>query len=143
MTDWAQVICAVDVRHDCTRIVDAAASLAKKLGANVTILHVVPTGEPGTILAPPERIEAILTEAGPSVREIARLATISLRRDVAVRVEHGEPVSGILRVARETGCDLLVLGTHGRRGLQRAFFGSIVERVVRGASCPVLTVPPP
>ena len=142
MSDWTRLICAVDARHDCGALLEAAVSLARKLGANLTILHVVPTGKPGTIVAPPERIEALVIEAGPPVREIVRSAAASLGRDVAMQVEHGEPANEILRVARKTGCDLVILGTHGRRGLQRAFFGSVAESVVRAASCPVLTVRP-
>jgi nucleotide-binding universal stress UspA family protein len=43
-------------------------------------------------------------------------------------------------VARERPCDLIVMGTHGRTGLRRRLMGSVAEQVVRGASCPVLTV---
>jgi nucleotide-binding universal stress UspA family protein len=67
--------------------------------------------------------------------------------DPKVRVEHrleeGDPVAQILRVADETGCDLIVLGTHGRTGLNRLLMGSVAEKVVRWASCPVLTVKAP
>lgn len=57
--------------------------------------------------------------------------------------EAGEPAAEIVAFARERGVDLLVLGTHGRTGLEHALMGSIAERVVRKAHCPVLTVRPP
>ena len=61
-----------------------------------------------------------------------------------VRVEpclaEGEPASMIVQVARETGADLIVMGTHGRGGLMRVLLGSVAEDVLRHAPCPVLTV---
>jgi nucleotide-binding universal stress UspA family protein len=67
--------------------------------------------------------------------------------DPKVHVEHrlaeGEPDETILRVARESNCDLIVMGTHGRTGLRRALMGSVAEQVVRLATCPVLTVNSP
>src|SRR5262249_7953655 len=52
----------------------------------------------------------------------------------------GDPGREILRAARETGADLIVMGTHGRTGLTRLLTGSVAEKVLRKAPCPVLTV---
>jgi nucleotide-binding universal stress UspA family protein len=52
----------------------------------------------------------------------------------------GEPAEQILRVAREEKADLIVMGTHGRRGWRHAVLGSVAEAVMRQAMCPVLTV---
>jgi nucleotide-binding universal stress UspA family protein len=59
------------------------------------------------------------------------------------RLIEGEPSTEILRVAREAGCDLIVMGTHGWTGLRRLLMGSVAEDVVRKAPCPVLTVKAP
>jgi hypothetical protein len=59
------------------------------------------------------------------------------------RVEEGDAVEAILRVAQEVRADLLVMGTHGRTGLGRLLMGSVAEQVVRKAACPVLTVKAP
>ncbi|MHB1426608.1 MAG: universal stress protein [Gemmataceae bacterium] len=59
------------------------------------------------------------------------------------RLEYGEPESVILKTAQEIGTDLIVMGTHGRTGLRRLLMGSVAERVVRKAPCPVLTVRTP
>ena len=55
-------------------------------------------------------------------------------------VDEGRPAAAILRAARENGCDLIVMGTHGRTGLDRLITGSVAEKVVRLAPCSVLTV---
>jgi nucleotide-binding universal stress UspA family protein len=67
------------------------------------------------------------------------------RTGIAVehRLEYGEPDSVILAVAREISAELIVMGTHGRTGLRRLLMGSVAEKVVRKASCPVLTVRTP
>ncbi len=57
-----------------------------------------------------------------------------------VRLEGGDPVETILETAKKEGIDLIVLGTHGRRGLTHLLIGSVAEKVVRQAGCPVLTV---
>ncbi|MBX6423776.1 universal stress protein [Thermosulfurimonas sp. F29] len=54
----------------------------------------------------------------------------------------GEVAAKICEVAREKGIDLIIMGTHGRKGLERALFGSVAEKVVKTAPCPVLTVNP-
>lgn len=56
------------------------------------------------------------------------------------RLEYGDPAETILSVAQEIGADLIVMGTHGRTGLRRLLMGSVAEKVVRKAFCPVLTV---
>jgi nucleotide-binding universal stress UspA family protein len=58
-------------------------------------------------------------------------------------IEQGTAYEQIVAHARAVGADLIVMGTHGRRGVNRLFMGSVAERVVRTASCPVLTVRPP
>ncbi len=58
------------------------------------------------------------------------------------KVAMGDVVEEILAYAKECGADLIVLGTHGRKGLEKIMFGSVAEGVVKGASCPVLTVNP-
>jgi len=143
MANWSRILCAVDLHHDSGPLLETAASLARKLDAELTLLYVVATGEPRSIIAPPERIHGLVTEAGLPLRNLAATAGAALGREVATRVEHGQPANEILRVSRETACDLLVLGTHGRRGIERAIFGSVAEKVVRSAACPVLTVRPP
>jgi len=87
----------------------------------------------------------------PTIEELARSeAERALERflsghscpkgTVRARVESGDPCDAILRIAREEDFDLIVMGTHGRRGVSHLLLGSVAERIVRTASCPVLTL---
>jgi nucleotide-binding universal stress UspA family protein len=121
-----------------------ACSLARDHEARLIVLHVVmtlgaevvPAGEAGAQLQP----EGYQQQLWDALRRIQS-------PDPAVAVEHrlveGDPAQEILRTAGQPGCDLIVLGTHGRTGLQRLLMGSVAEQVVRKARCPVLTVKAP
>jgi nucleotide-binding universal stress UspA family protein len=121
-----------------------ACSLARDHGARVIVLHVVatlgpelvPFGEAGGQLQP----EGYQNKLWDDVRRVQS-------PDPAVAVDHrlaeGDPAEAILLAAQQTGCDLIVLGTHGRTGLERLLTGSVAEQVVRKAPCPVLTVRAP
>jgi nucleotide-binding universal stress UspA family protein len=118
-----------------------ACALARDYGARLVVVHVaeppVPLYGNGLIVPPTatynEPLRAKLHELLP--------------RDPKVRVEHefaeGDAAIEILRLAEETKCNLIVMGTHGRTGLGRLLMGSVAEQVVRKAPCPVLTVKTP
>ena len=75
-------------------------------------------------------------------RLAAKMAAFGVT-DSDVRVLHGRPADAIVDCADEVGADLIVIGTHGRRGVQRAVMGSVATRVARTAGRPVLVVPVP
>ena len=119
-----------------------ACALARDYGARLIVCHVyqpppVVYGEFGVAPPPPE-------EAPESLRE--RLANIH-PADEGVDVQHylleGDPAEEIFELARDSMCDLIVMGTHGRTGLGRLLMGSVAERVMRRAPCPVLTIKAP
>ena len=118
-----------------------ASALARDYRAHLTILHV--HQEP-VMLFP----EAIIPPRDDDHREelLQQLTALQVA-DPRVRVTHelaeGHPAAEILRVAETTQADLIVMGTHGRRGLKRLMMGSVAERVVENASCPVLTLKTP
>lgn len=122
---------------------DRAVALAKKLDAEVILLNCwdLPIiGLPdGAIVATPEWAERII-EA--SEKELGQEAARHAKSGVKLRTmsKQGEPWKTILDVAAETNAEMIVMGTHGRRGLPRALLGSVAEKVVRTADCPVLTV---
>jgi len=118
-----------------------ACALARDYGARLVPLHVAasPTIGYAEGIIPPDPesyLEAVRDQ-------LARLDVPDVGIQPDRRLEEGDPVSEILRVARETGADLIVMGTHGRTGLSRLLMGSVAELVVRRSSCPVLTVKTP
>ncbi len=63
-------------------------------------------------------------------------------KKVEARVAQGSPAEKIIEAAQKEGMDLIIMGTHGRKGIERAIFGSVCDKVVRNAPCPVLTINP-
>jgi nucleotide-binding universal stress UspA family protein len=115
-----------------------ASALARDYGAKLLILHVIDAPVPlyAEIPITPDPLE-IEEEAR---RKLHELEVSDGKAQVERRVTTGDPPDEILRAAEESGCDLIVLGTHGRTGLGRLLMGSVAEHVIRKASCPVLTV---
>ena len=139
-----QILCPVDFSSFARRALDHAAVLARWYEAELTVLHVSPLMptlfglEPAVnaaTLAPFDQ-EALARELQTFARETARATP---RTSLVVR--SGPAAATILDYAVESKADLIVLGTHGRTGFERLMLGSVTEKVVRKASCPVLTVP--
>jgi nucleotide-binding universal stress UspA family protein len=121
-----------------------ACSLARDHGARLLVLHAIPpTAFEYDALAPHDSPDGYREKLWEDLR---RLETIDPHvRELRVKSElvEGLPSEEILRAARDSGCDLIVLGTHGRTGLGRLLLGSVAEEVLRKAPCPVLAVKSP
>jgi nucleotide-binding universal stress UspA family protein len=119
-----------------------ACALARDHGARLVVLHVpeVPAVMGGTdgliIPTPPIDWEGLRDK-------LHRLRPGDTKVPVEYRVAEGDTATEILRLADEVKADLIVMGTHGRRGVGRLLMGSVAEEVVRKAPCPVLTVKVP
>jgi nucleotide-binding universal stress UspA family protein len=111
-----------------------AAALARDCRARLIVLHIMPSSER----------EGRLHSVGGYRADLEnRLCVVygARRLDrVEYRLQDGEPAAEILRAAQQDACDLIVMGTHGRTGLNRLLLGSVTEAVLRKAVCPVLTV---
>ncbi len=121
-----------------------ARGLAKRFGAALTVLHVVEpvyVAEPYMGIAP--EVGRFLDEEIRNAKSIlARIAADLKKQRLKVRtlVVAGPPALLIVDTAQSSGANLIVMATHGRTGLAHAFIGSVAEKVVRTATCPVLTV---
>jgi nucleotide-binding universal stress UspA family protein len=120
-------------------------ALAGELGARVTLLHVLSPGVvtlPEASYAPTEEERA--ARDGAARAQLRALAFRRVRAGVHVGcdVVEGAAVEGIGEYAREHAVDVIVMGTHGRRGLSHLLLGSVAEALLRAAPCPVLTVGP-
>jgi nucleotide-binding universal stress UspA family protein len=134
------------VPHDFSATAEAALSyataLALKLGARITVLNVyeLPSYGYGEALGFTAEILSDIQRASEEGVKIAADRARSAGVEVNDAVRQGPAWSEIDAAANELGVDLIVMGTHGRKGLSRAFLGSVAEKVVRTAPCPVLAV---
>lgn len=142
MIQWKRICCAVQLPDVPHAAISTAMELAQRFDAHLTFLHVdqlpgytLPDGPAFATAATLNRhrlaIEAMLSE-------LAKTARQSGVHDVETVNNLGEPATEIVRFADLGGFDLLVIGTHGRTGLRHALLGSVCEKVVRRANCPVL-----
>jgi nucleotide-binding universal stress UspA family protein len=137
-----RILVAHDFSDTAQSALDLALSLAEKLDAAVLVMHAyeIPTyGLPEGPVMTVEMVKDIETAARTALDGVVARAQ---RPGISVKavLRHGPAWSEVEAVARETKADLVVVGTHGRRGLARALLGSVAEKVVRTAPCAVLTV---
>jgi nucleotide-binding universal stress UspA family protein len=124
-----------------------AAELARAFAASLDVLHVweAPVFIPPASLLDAGVADLTLVEVFRKNAEegLAKFVEAAKKREIVGRASFAElgcPAQVITDFARNRGYDLIVLGTHGRTGLSHALIGSVAERVVRHASCPVLAV---
>jgi nucleotide-binding universal stress UspA family protein len=122
-----------------------AVNLAKSFKARLLLVHAIATPIP---VAPEVYLDAALFDRIEqqtrtwNLGRLKRLAERASRNGVRVAVQlcEGDAASQIVRAAKSARADVIVIGTHGRSGLPKLLLGSVAERVVRTATCPVLTV---
>jgi len=145
--DWKRICCPIDFSDTARVAMDTACDLAKRIGAELVLLHAYPipgyTFPDGSVVASPKMMDELASQADRHLLEWKREAEGRGCARVAVAKAVGEPAGEIVAFAKANAIDLVVMGTHGRTGLEHALMGSIAERVVRRATCPVLTVRPP
>jgi nucleotide-binding universal stress UspA family protein len=128
-----------DFSGPCEEAFRVACALAKDQSARVVVVHVAvpPAASPPHMPVPmplPEDHHGKLEEM------LDRFRATAPDVQVDFRLADGDAVAGIVDAAQATDCDLIVMGTHGRSGFGRALMGSVAERVLRTAPCPVVTV---
>lgn len=131
------ILAAVDL-SDPVRVVEHAAELAKGLDAELEVLHVIETVLVGpATLGDAGGVEAMTEEGKGALRAHVEQVPTLADRPVEIRVELGDPVDRIVEIATARHPEFVVLGTHGRRGLDRTMLGSVAEGVIRRSPCPV------
>jgi universal stress protein A len=139
-----KILVPVDFSEPSQRALDAAVSVARHFGSELLLFHCYPlpipslTRVPSTV-TPESYVEAIRTAALQRVvewRDKARAQGIRAEAEVGP----GVPASEIAAVAERIGADLIVIGTRGQGNLEHLLLGSVAERTIRIATCPVLTI---
>lgn len=142
MLEWGRLCCATDFSEPARLALLKAAELARRLDCRLEVVHVhTPPPVAPDVLAPPEDLEtAVLDDLETTMSMWRSEAERLIGRAVGSTVLVGDAAGEIVRFARGHAMDLVVVGTHGRRGLRRLVLGSVAERVVREAPCAVLVV---
>jgi len=139
-----KVLVPTDFSESARHALTYGISFAREYSAQLVLLHVVENLTVGyaSDLFPVPMAEVFQEISGYAKTELGKLGAVAREKDLDVdeRVIQGKPSTEIIRLARESEVDMIVLGTHGKGMLDQALFGSTTERVVRRAPCPVLTV---
>jgi nucleotide-binding universal stress UspA family protein len=144
LTPIRHVLCPIDFSDASRHAIEQAVAIARWYRARLTALHVyspifVPV--PG-LPAPEDRVPE--TEVERVNRRATTFVEAASSADVRfdVRISVGQPAAQILSQAAALPVDVIVMGTHGASGFKHVVLGSVAEKVLRQATCPVLTVPP-
>lgn len=147
---YANILCATDGSDLGTKALTHALALAAKLGATVTVVTVT---DPSVVIAP--GAEAMIVDTSAVVADLDKVKATSARKILddadALATKHGQAITGIhvdnstaaegiLRAAKERHADLIVMGSHGRRGLGRLLLGSQAAEVLAHTDTPVLII---
>lgn len=145
MTRFTRLLIPTDFSPASDIALEYGLDLATRFGARVEVLHVI--DDFSVLAAYPDGFYAELPGLRDQLRTEAedRLRTLEARYQTAgvpfaTEIVIGRPARAIVREATDRGVDLIVMGTHGRSGFEHLVLGSVAERVLRTAPCPVLTV---
>jgi nucleotide-binding universal stress UspA family protein len=145
-----RILVPVDFSAHSDRALRYATTLADRLNATVEVLHVVEDPFVSGAWSPeavapniPELLNDLVAAARGKLADLKAAALdrgVHLKATVLTTVVTGRPADSIADYAQTEKFDLIIMGTHGRTGLSHALLGSVAERVVRNAPCPVMTV---
>ena len=141
--NFSHIVAPTDFSPNSERAVDYALQLARRLGAKLTLLHVVP--EPSALDYSMEgvsvqEIQGWEEEAEERLTERLTRAQLEYKEVDALRASALHPRDQIVRAAADLSADLLVISTHGYTGWKHLLFGSDAEKILERAPCPVLVV---
>jgi nucleotide-binding universal stress UspA family protein len=145
MVEIKRILCCVDLSDFSPAVADYAVSLARRLDAGVLFAYVAPSlSQYVGFHVPPSSIDSFVNEivAGAEGAMNKFIAEHCQGVPCQGRIITGYAAEEILALAAAENFDMIVMGTHGRKGIDRILFGSVAEKVVKSAKCPVLTIRP-
>lgn len=148
MLSFNRILCPVDFSEPSYRALRTADELARRYGAELHVLHVVPPVPlvelppgSGTVAFDVKKYESELLASYDKTLNQTIAANVKPDLKIISHLEMGDPAHEIVELAEKINPDVIVIATHGRTGLRRFFFGSVAEAVVRRAPCAVLSIP--
>lgn len=148
MIKLKKILCPTDFSEGSFVALKYAVDFARSTQAKLILMFVVNQKmfSEGLSLARVASPEALGKEMADEARRRIKLLIPAEERDGVdweTNIRSGNPAQEVIRYAKENDIDMIVIGTAGHSGVERMMFGSVAEKVVRGAHCPVLTVRPP
>jgi len=146
MVGFKKILFPVDLTENASKILPYVMSMAEKYDSTIYLLHVVQDLQRwGKLYIPHGSTEKIQKEAVEGANKaMNRVCEDKLQScpNFQRRVVSGDPATEIVKTIEAEGIDLVVVGTHGRKGMEHAIFGSVAENVVKKSPVPVLVVNP-
>ena len=149
MKNLKKIICPVDFSEPSDAALKSAVELAEQYSASIILVHAIneidPTPSPSYTLTHhlmdqiPQIMGQMTENAHKAMQDLIK-NHVEERIPSEHRVVIGDPAESIVELAENEAADLIVMSTHGRSGIKGLFFGSVAEKVVRSAACPVLTM---
>jgi nucleotide-binding universal stress UspA family protein len=149
MKNIKKIICPVDFSEPSDAALNSAVELAEHFSAAMVLCHAIneidPTPSPSYTLTNqlmdqiPQIMGQMTENAHKAMQDLIK-NHVGERIAADHRVVLGDPAKSIVKLAEDEQADLIVMATHGRSGIKGLFFGSVAEKVVRSATCPVLTM---
>ena len=145
MAEIKNILCAVDFSDMSPRVASYAQTLAKALNAGVHVIYVAPSLDQHAFFDVPlpsaqSFVEDVAAEAEKKMEAFIR-DNFSME-NVRGKIARGYADEEILNFAGKEKMDLIVMGTHGRKGVDRILFGSVAEKVIKSSSIPVMSIRP-
>jgi len=145
MNEITKIVVPVDLGKNTQTLSDYALYIGKKLDAQVTFVHVTEFFETGDMMLGSPSFSGINEERLTRAKELmANLVQDNrkLYEKIGGTVLKGDTVDTIVRFAEEENANLVIIGTHGAKGLEKILLGSVAERVLKRVHCPTLTMNP-
>jgi nucleotide-binding universal stress UspA family protein len=140
--DIKKVLVPVDFSENSKKILEAAGYFSGKCQAKLYVVFVVQSFDDYSGFFVPHMPVAKFEEEMVQAAEQKMESFLVGQKNIEAKVLVGDVAEEIIRHTEESGMDLIVMGTHGYKGLEKVMFGSVAEKVVRSSPCPVLTINP-
>ncbi len=145
MQSIKKIICALDLSQHSALVAEYAVTMAKAFDAEVIVVYAAPalTQYVG-FHVPPSSIENFVGEIVAGAEKTMQEFVAEHFKDVKAtgKVVNGYAAEEILNLVESVDADLIIMGTHGRKGIDRILFGSVAEKIVKSSTIPVMTVRP-
>ncbi|MCK8603036.1 universal stress protein [Desulfoferrobacter suflitae] len=146
MKEFRKILCPIDLSEVSVKIIPYVTTLAGKFNSQVHILFVVSSMEHyAAFYIPHPALHEFEEELVKGARQKLQEFTAEQFKEwpaAKVEVLRGDPAEEIIKYAESAGIDLIVMGTHGRKGLEKVIFGSVADQVVKKSAVPVMTINP-